>query len=112
MMAYLSSSDIKMIRYEGGKKMYNQVDGEILQIAGGLNDDTIVFDEVEIQEGKVDFRCSYKKDGNVFSDRIFYELSEKFAVGTNELAIALSTLCGQAFKKVVFDFSVDENIVN
>ena len=66
----------------------------------------IKFNELNIDASSVSVQATSEK----FAHDIHFEFSKPMPVSSTSVAIALSTLCGRAFKKVHYDFPVAQSV--
>lgn len=70
----------------------------------------IHFDNINIIEGKIEIKCTTSGDSLNLDDILFFDLSENVLVNENQLAVALSTLCGRVYDEIYMDLTIGKNI--
>ena len=70
----------------------------------------IYFDNINVLPGIIEIDCKSEDDLLNLNDRLYFEFSEDISVDDNQIAVALSTLCGQAYDYVFMDLNVNSNV--
>ena len=70
----------------------------------------IHFDNINVEPGLIEMQCRSSGDSLEVDDILFFELSEDISVDDNQLALALSTLCGRVYDDIYMDLSVNRNV--
>lgn len=66
----------------------------------------IVFDEIEIRPGSVEFFVSsYERE-----DRIYFDFEKSVVPDVNEVAVAMATMAGQSFDSIHIDLPLDSAV--
>ena len=72
----------------------------------------IYFENIQVMPGIVEMDCRSKDDSLNLDDRLYFKFSEEILVDDNQIATALSTLCGQVYDFVFMDLKINHDVFN